>query len=126
MDMPRLVLEIKQVEKALVTIEELSDQTLRNTVIQQPNIQPQRRNSSPRRVQPQARDNSYKKLKHRFDYQFKSLVRIIDGQPQMDSATVDQAKVMYKDIATLQQTLDKSANVITDSIPYQVNEKLEE
>ena len=49
----------------------------------------------------------------------------------MDSATVDQAKAMYKDIATLQQTLDKSANkavdtVITDSIPYQVNEKLEE
>ena len=65
MDMPRLVLEIKQVEKALVTIEEWSDPTLRNTIIQQPNIQPQRRNSSPRRFEPQARDNSHKMLKQK-------------------------------------------------------------
>ena len=49
----------------------------------------------------------------------------------MDSATVDQAEAMFKNIPTLQQTLDKSGNedvdtVITDNKTYHVNEKLEE
>ena len=73
-DMPRLVLEIKQIEQAIVTNEEWADPTLRNTAIQQPNIQPQRRNSSPRRHEPHIRDNSSRKLKQRFTYQFKSFV----------------------------------------------------
>ena len=42
----------------------------------------------------------------------------------MDSATVDQAEAMYKKIASLQQTLEKSGNedvdtVIIDYITYQ-------
>ena len=40
MDMPRLVVEIKQIETALVKIEEWSDPALRNPVIQHPTIQP--------------------------------------------------------------------------------------
>ena len=49
----------------------------------------------------------------------------------MDSATADQAEAMYKNISTLQQTLDKSDDVdtdtvIIDNVTYDVNEKLED
>ena len=112
-------------------IEEWSDPALRNPVIQQPNIQQLRRNSSPKRVEPQTWDLSYRKLKQHFDYQFKSPKRIINGQPQMDSTTVDQAETMYKNIDTLWQTLDKSDEEDMDTVgigkvSYQINENLEE
>ena len=52
MDMPRLVAEIRKAGKALVKIEEWSDPAIRNPVIRQPDIHPQRRNSSLRQADP--------------------------------------------------------------------------
>ena len=124
MHIPRLVAEIRQVTGALIKTEEWSDPATRNPVIQQPTIQPQRRNSSPRRAEPQNRDISYRNLKQRFDHQFKSLLRITNGQEQIDAATVVQAETMYKNIAALIQTLDKSVEEDMDTVVITIHIKL--
>ena len=63
----------------------------------------------------QPRDNSSKKLKQRFDFQFKSLLRIVDGA-EMDTATTDQAESMYKTIESMRQNLDKYDDIDMENI----------
>ena len=79
-DMPLLVAEIKQIEGALKKLKNWTYPVARKPTVPQPVIQPIRRQSPPRRNDQQPRDNSSKKLKQRCDFQFKSLLRIIDGQ----------------------------------------------
>ena len=77
MDMPLLVAEIKKIEGALEKIEDWTDPVARHETIPQPVIQPHRRQYPPRRNNQQPRDNSSRKLKQSFHFQFKSLLRII-------------------------------------------------
>ena len=89
-------------------------------------IHAERRHSPPRRNELAPRDNSSKKLKQRFDFQFKSLIRIIYGQAEMDLATTDQAESMYKKIENMRQSLDKyddvdMENIVVEGKTYNVN-----
>ena len=83
-NMPLLVAEIKQIEGALEKIENWMEPVPRRPAVQQPVIHLNKRQSPPRRNEQQPRDNPSKKLKQRFDFQFKSLRRIVDGQAEMD------------------------------------------
>ena len=74
--MPLLVGEIKQIEAALEKIENWTEPVPRRPALPQPVIHPNRRQSPPRKNDQQPRDNSSKKLKQRFDFQFKSLLRM--------------------------------------------------
>ena len=86
-DMPLLVAEIKQIGEAIRKIAQWTEPAPRRPIVPQPVIHAERRHSPPRRNELAPRDNSSKKLKQRFDFQFKSLIRIIDGQAEMDSET---------------------------------------
>ena len=88
-DMPMLVEDIKQIAPAIEKIAQWTEPSQGRPQVPQPINHPERRRSPPRRHDPPPRDNSSKKLKQRFDFQFKSLIRILDAhaQPDMDSAT---------------------------------------
>ena len=69
-------------------------------------------------------------MKQIFDFQFKSLIRIIDGQADMDSATTDQAESMYKTLENMRQGLDKyddldMENIVVEGKTYNINETIE-
>ena len=96
----------------------------------QPPIHAERRRSPPRRTELAPRENSSMKLKQRFDFQFKSLIRIIDCQAEMDSATTDQAESMYKTLENMRQGLDKyddidKENIVVEGKTYNINETIE-
>ena len=55
-------------------------------------------------------------MKQIFDFQFKSLIRSIDGQADMDFATIDQAESMYKTLENMRQGLDKYDDVDMENI----------
>ena len=125
--MPLLVAEIRQIEGAIEKIENWAEPVPRRPAVPQPVIHADRRQSSPRKNKQQPRDNTSKKLNQRFDFHFKSLLRIVDGQAEMDSATTDQAESMYKTIENMRQNLDKyddndMENIIIDRRPYNINE----
>ena len=84
--MPLLVEEIKQIGKNIEAIEGWTDPGARRPLAPQPPTYPNRRPSPPRRNEAPPRDNSSKKLKQRFNFQFKSLLSIVDGEAEMDSA----------------------------------------
>merc|ERR1712236_53598 len=87
--------------------------------------------SSPRRQEAPPRDASSRKLLQRFSFQFKSLLRIIDGTEGMDSAMTDQAESMYKTLESMRQALDKfpdvdAENINIEGVNHNVNEKMEQ
>ena len=77
--MPLLVEAIKQIGNKIETIEGWTDPGARSPLAPQPPANPNRRPSPPRRNEAPPRDNSSRKLKQRFNFQFKSLLIIVDG-----------------------------------------------
>ena len=99
-DMPKLLLLIKEIGNNIEVIEGWTDPGARRPLAPQPadNV---RRPSPPRRHEAPPRDMSSRKLLQRFTFQFKSLLRIVDGAEGMDSATTDQAESMYKTLESM-------------------------
>ena len=92
----------KQIGEVIGKIAKWTQTAPRRLLVPQPVIHAERRHSLLRKNELAPRDNSSKKLKH-----FKSSIRIIDGQAEIDSATTDQAESMYKTIKNMRQGLDK-------------------
>ena len=113
--MPLLLEAIKQIGNNIETIEGWTDPGARRPLAPQPPANT-RRPSPSRRNEAPPRDNSSRKLKQRFNFQFKSLLRIVDGEAEMDSATTDQAESMYKTLETMRQSLDRYEDVDAENI----------
>ena len=127
--MPLLLEAIKEIGNNIETIEGWTDPGARRPLAPQPPANT-RRPSPPRRNEAPPRENSSRKLMQRFTFQFRSLLRIVDGEAGMDSATTDQAESMYKTLETMRQSLDKfedvdAENITIDGSDYDINETME-
>ena len=120
---------IKEIGNNIEVVEGWTDPGGRRPLAPQPPVNI-RRPSPPRRHEAPPREISSRKLMQRFTFQFRSLLRIVDGEVGMDSATTDQAESMYKTLESMRQSLDKFEDVDAekiniDGIDYDVNEKME-
>ena len=113
--MPQLLEMIKEIGTNIETVEGWTDPGARRPLAPQPPVDI-RRPSPPRRNEAPPRENSSRKLMQCFTFQFRSLLRIVDGEAGMDSATTDQAESMYKTLETMRQSLDKYDDIDVENI----------
>ena len=99
-DMPKLLQMIKEIGNNIEVVEGWKDPGGRRPLAPQPAANA-RRPSPPGRQEAPSKDISSRLLLQRFTFQFKSLLRIVDGEEGIDSATTDQAESMYKTLESM-------------------------